>query len=475
MGELDDIGSAFESVPRVSGGRGLDGDSAPLTGADNAVVTEQRLLGDPEGAGDSKMGSGSGGEHRDDRYHYMFAAFLIVGYILGTGVLVLPYAMVKLGYVMGFAVSLLFALISSYIGVLMGRLRNDFFPQCLSYKMLARHCVGPRLESALEFLTCINWFMSMALYILTAVKAFEAATGTRRWMCVFEWGLVAVALLVPTLCLTNLKSIEWLATASDAAAILILCLVLGLLASEGGAAGASSRGEHSVWPPGDTPFLDAYNSISAFLFAYQGQSIFLEVMAEMREPRQWPLSIYLSHTIMATCYSITAFVGYYYLGDAAPAFLPAVLREGWLKTVVNLLLAFHVLVAYVINNIPLCAMLKRRYLKGAETPLYQHYALSLAMLAFAWLLTNVIPFFADMVSIIGALCGSPIMMGLPPLFYFRAMRAAGRRLSWADALLCALLFFLMFPFTFVAGLIAAFKSLVDNWQHNSAPFQCEIG
>lgn len=403
-----------------------------------------------------------------EKQHWVFSSFMTVGYILGTGVLVLPSAMSGLGYILGIVTCFLFAALSMYIGLLLGRLRNDFHPHCVSYKMLAKACIdSDGLEKFLEFLTCINWFMTMALYILTAVHAFQSAFYNTS-ICGYWWGLMCVGILTPFMLFENMKSIEMLATISDVAAIIIIILVLSLLATQGD---EPKEHEHHIWPK-KSSFLDAYNPISSFLFAYQGQSIFLEVMDEMKDPREWPKSVYLSHIVMAVCYAVTALTGYYFKGDSVPAFLPSGLKNGPGKVVINLLVAYHVLVAYLINNIPLVAMLKRKYMSGSDTPKIMHFGLSMFLLFGAWFLTNLIPFFADMVNIIGALCGSPIMIGLPPMFYYYSCKATDFKMSNIDKVICAFLFFVLFPFTFCSGMVAAFKSLVDNWVNNGPPFTC---
>lgn len=66
------------------------------------------------------------------------------------------------------------------------QLYTRYYPECLSYKHLARKCVGRKFEKGLEFLTCINWFMTMALYILTAVEAFQVDYNFKRIVKVSE-------------------------------------------------------------------------------------------------------------------------------------------------------------------------------------------------------------------------------------------------------------------------------------------------
>ena len=82
-----------------------------------------------------------------------------------------------------------------------------------------------------------------------------------------------------------------------------------------------------MWPA-QTDFLTAYYPVNAFIFAYQGQTVFLEIMSEMRKPREWPKALWLGQGIMIPAYTITAFAGYYFKGDNVPSYLPAALSDG---------------------------------------------------------------------------------------------------------------------------------------------------
>jgi hypothetical protein len=52
----------------------------------------------------------------------------------------------------------------------------------------------------------------------------------------------------------------------------------------------------SFWPPSGPEWgvLARYGGVASFVFAYQGQSMFLEIMKEMRQPAEFDKSVFVS-------------------------------------------------------------------------------------------------------------------------------------------------------------------------------------
>lgn len=113
------------------------------------------------------------------------------------------------------------------------------------------------------------------------------------------------------------------------------------------------------------------------VFAYQGQSLFLEMQSEMRQPSQFAMACMVacihaeaqtpdgrmrapytsrSHSsvralvrtdgVMTSVYATTVVVAYGVQGDSVAGFLPDSLAAGPLKMVVGACLAFHIAIAY---------------------------------------------------------------------------------------------------------------------------------
>ena len=116
-----------------------------------------------------------------------------------------------------------------------------------------------------------------------------------------------------------------------------------------------------------------YGSVASFVFAYQGQSMFLEIMKEMRTPAEFGRSVVVSITLLANTkanayhgvaiadwvfatvqtanggmmlvYAVTVGVAYGSHGRLVAGFLPASLPDGMAKRLVGLGLCYHIAVS----------------------------------------------------------------------------------------------------------------------------------
>jgi vesicular inhibitory amino acid transporter len=249
---------------------------------------------------------------------------LMIGVIMGTGVMGLPAAMAKLGWVLGVGSIVVFGLFSAYAALLLSHTRNTHYPQVNSFADLATEVVGPRFGALTRVLIVANWASLLPYYLMAAVSSIESASRAVPaldldffgaavdlpdvHLCYWQWALVLMAVLLIPLQIRTLGSLSGLAAVSDAAVVFALLLMLGTFATmpmpearalayanvtaagdcaDSGLWCAVSNAAHvagtktSLWPAADATFLDAYGSFSSFIFAFQGHSIFLEVMGQM--------------------------------------------------------------------------------------------------------------------------------------------------------------------------------------------------
>mmetsp|Transcript_11219 Transcript_11219/g.18330 ORF Transcript_11219/g.18330 Transcript_11219/m.18330 type:complete len:411 (-) Transcript_11219:152-1384(-) len=406
--------------------------------------------------------------------HWAPTGLLTVGMIMGTGVLALPAAVSGLGYGLGLFLCISFGLLTGYLGTILGLSRIRFHPTATSYASLAERLVGPRFGQLTKNAMMLNWWTVLPLYMLTAIESFRNAF---YWadVCYSEWGLVVMALLLLPVQMRSYHSISTLVGVSDFAVIVIIIAILAALSNEGQQT-PEGFSHHTSPPPGS--FLSRYNNVSAFLFAYQGQSVFLEMMAEMRDHNEWPKALWFGQSIMIPCYTITAGVGYYLLGDSVPGFLPAALPNNGAKTFINLLLCFHVLVAYLVHNQPLCQELEKMLNQGrggGAASNLQHFLVSSALLFSAWLVANLVPFFSELVGILGAAFGSPILLFYPPFFFLKGMAAKGYPVPIYHEIILKTCLYVLFPLTFLVGIVASFNELANRWAEEGSPFDCNLG
>ena len=78
----------------------------------------------------------------------------------------------------------------------------------------------------------------------------------------------------------------------------------------------------------------------AFLLS-AGQSIFLEIMSEMKDTTEFPKACTASYIFMLFAYGLTALVAYGIVGNDVEGFLPDSLPENALKQAVGVFITFH--------------------------------------------------------------------------------------------------------------------------------------
>jgi len=226
--------------------------------------------------------------------------------VMGAGVLGLPRAFAQLGWVLGVFSVVLFAATAAYAGCLLSRVRNCIYPHASSYADLALETVGPRFSALTKLCMHVTWGLLLPFYLITANKALQGAAHSLHW-CEYVRSLIVVAVLVLPLQIRNLHLISYFATLSTGATFVAVgtaCVVL-IGAPEqvaGAGAGAGAVTPTPLLPRAGTDFLQMYGSFAALIFAYQGQSMFCEIMREMKDSRQFPRAVGVGNGCMMAVY-----------------------------------------------------------------------------------------------------------------------------------------------------------------------------
>ena len=97
-----------------------------------------------------------------------------------------------------------------------------------------------------------------------------------------------------------------------------------------------------------------------------------------------------------------------------------------------------------------------------------HWALlTSAVTATAWLVANAVPFFSDLVGLIGGLTQAPLSLLLPTVFYRRVARPLGHPHGLASALILAAASLLV-----LYGTSSALSKIGADWTSFGQPFAC---
>ena len=140
----------------------------------------------------------------------------------------------------------------------------------------------------------------MCYYVLALASCFMSAFYWRTDVCFWQWGLIAVAVLVPFI---QFRTFHMISSASFISTVSIITAAAIIAASfiTGGTDEALSG--TFVPPTYEVPaqsFLSGYANLANVIFVFQGQSNFYEMAGEMKNPKKFLLSLGLSQCTLLT-------------------------------------------------------------------------------------------------------------------------------------------------------------------------------
>lgn len=403
---------------------------------------------------------------------------MITSIILGLGVLGLPLAFSRLGWVLGIAVLCLGALGAVYSGLLIGRVVAAATAKAgqrpTTYSGLAGVAYGPRGGVCVKVVQ--HMFLAGALVAvqLTAAKCLAqvAAFGGVR-MCLVSSHAIIAAAMFPVMQIRKLSEATFIAVLGVAVILVALAIYVVELGHQGVDAGARGPLRNATatagFPAGSDGF-KAAQALSTILFAYQGQTIFPEVISEMGRPQDFPKAVCASVAVMTTTYLAVAVAGYHLMGGGSEYL------QKWASkhaahdvrtTVANVMLALHVLTGYAINgNVWNRSMVQSLVPQRRRSSRAAWASVVAATLACSFAAANVVPGLDGLLSLVGSVCGVSLTFLIPATCALSLldMRPAERYLHCT---VCALGFALM-----AFGTYSALRGLAADFADSPSPFSC---
>jgi amino acid permease len=363
----------------------------------------------------SKLLPASSGIHR--RQLWQSTSALIVAETVGTGVLALGGSFSKLGWVAGISLLVASYVVCVFTSLLLSSVARCH-PEVMTMGQAARKLLGPKSAVAGYTVLYIFLFVTLANYVIVLSDAVRSML--YAWPICRPWAtLIGAALLLPSNQLRTLSSLTTLSVISflTIIATIVICL-WNLMAGSGNCTGEIV----------ETGFVDFNAAICAFVFSYAGQSIMLEMQAEMKEPNHFPKAVVLSFTGLLFVYLLVGCACLWQCGRASPGELLDVLANGPAKAVAGVLMVVHLIVTYTILQQVLTRAACQAFLPAA---LWNGFgarcrwaAMSTSILAAAWVLANSVPAFSDLVNVAGGALLTQTAFTFPPLLYLAISRKA---------------------------------------------------
>lgn len=208
---------------------------------------------------------------------------------------------------------------------------------------------------------------------------------------------------------------------------------------------AAPDGRRDIWV--------VMRALSSLNFAFAGNTIYLEMMAEMRKPSEFQKSLHLALPSLLSVYIVVGVMCYAKCGDNTPAYMLDVLPDkSMMKRVVSIMLFLHTLTSYVINQQvfsrglhlmldPRRAAALSRSDEGFWVAKAQWLGITTLVLVLALTPAMTISFFDQLVQFIGAALATPLCFIFPIVCFLRAGKTVVPRGAVEGAMAWVLLAF----------------------------------
>ncbi|KAF8973392.1 hypothetical protein BGZ46_009958 [Entomortierella lignicola] len=213
------------------------------------------------------------------------------------------------------------------------------------------------------------------------------------------------------------------------------------------------------------------SSLATMAFAYSGNVVYPHVEHTMRYPKQWPKAVWSALALCCFLYVTIAAAGYAAFGDTTMSPILGNLPRGVWSMMSNILMTIHVLLAAPILLTSLSIMVESlitkkwpAFEKGSTVGQFAKRAIDrVIIVVLTGVVAAVIPYFGDMMDLLGALTTCLLVFVFPIFFYFMLGGMRGCRwwtLLWYLFILC------IGMVAMVMGTIDAVKALVKDFNKN---------
>lgn len=326
-----------------------------------------------------------------------------------------------------------------------------------------------------------NLFLVLGDYILVMSRSVTAFFGEEN-ICLPTAGAIASTLMFG---LCQLRTMANLGRSVSLASLLALLIVLAQClfhhrqkAIDEGTmnfAGARDLSEEDT----DDSVWGKFSSLAGVGFAVGSQKLFLNIRYELKDRDEASKVLAGSLFTYGSAYLVVVLLA----GPNPPSFLFESIPEGWGRKFAGLLLWFHVAVSYAINSQALCASLNHMLPESEQGmslthwctpsgPATRWFGITLVVSVSSYLVSNAIPFFKDLVALIGALTSVPLCLTLPAILH-RRIKSIHLLLPDRSCISPGSYMLLLYSFIFLfVGLIGALLEIEEDWLSQGKPFAC---
>ncbi|KAJ1959997.1 hypothetical protein IWQ62_004397 [Dispira parvispora] len=396
-----------------------------------------------------------------------WTAFMnIVCVVAGTGVLQLPFALQEGGWL-----SLIIMVLSGFIGVYVG----NILIRCLYYDSRKRLSSMPEIGGAAfgKIGLYVTYFFHY-LYILGTVCIYiilagdnitnlldQVNAGVPSRVCKL---IVAVVMWAPFVAMKSMKEVALLALFGyiTTVIVVVIAVVVGFL--DMATVHANHDITYSVLTITRLP-----SAIASISFAFSGTVVYPHVEASMKNPQSWPRVVAVSMFSITMMYLIMSICGYAVYGNTTVSPILSNLPAGAAKNVALILISLHVILAAPIMLTTFALEVERGHnitvdRLGRMREFLVRFTFRTVVVAALYGIAIAIPYFSDVLSLIGALSTCMVFFVFPTIWYIRLY--GFKVLRWWEWILCIIILILGVVGV-IMGSVQAIQSLIQHIQEGN--------
>ncbi|KAI9727151.1 MAG: hypothetical protein M1828_007352 [Chrysothrix sp. TS-e1954] len=363
---------------------------------------------------------------------------LMIAETISLGILSLPWALATLGFVCGLVLLVGLGVVAGYAGYVIGQFKlahPEVFCMADAGAVLFQN-IAPKHNSeawgrrifGIGFVIFLVFIM--AAHILTFGIMMNALTG--HGACTIIFALVGTAVSFLCTMPRTLKSVSWLSIASF---ISIVAAVVVVMVS----VGIEKRGSY-------VPFETVHKAkvassvlaVMNIVLSYAGNVAFFGFISELRKPEDFPKALILLQGSAITLYAVVGALVYHFIGPSVPSPALSAARPLFRKIAWGLAIPTIVIAGVINGSVALkyiFVVLKGDLIKSTSRRAQIWWAgLNAVIWMSAWVLSQVIPNFQNLLGLVAALLGSWFTYGIPGWLWIH-MNRKGWTGSWRKVLL----------------------------------------
>jgi len=352
--------------------------------------------------------------HEKDGTTWLSSMLIIVANVMGIGALGLAHAFSKVGWILGFFCLFIAFALSVQSGLLLSRMKQKI-PSAMIYADLGQAAYG-NLGAAFSTVFSYSYLVGLAFsFHLSASLALKEMTDG---LCFVYCAAIVSAIVLPIAQYRSFEELKSMVYIGAVAIVLPVLIIIFEIAIRG------RYGQVSTTMFDDASFESSTVACMDVLFAITGQVIFVEIMAEMKDPSEFPKAVYGSSSVFVVFYTLMASVGYYFIGQGVMNPITYNLTNDFSRRLCSAFVLVHIIVAYVMQIVVLARAFERLVLRQEhEDSKHASYRdrvvwclITSMFILMSFLVSNITPFINSLMGFVGAMSGVTTTYVLPFIF-----------------------------------------------------------